>query len=308
MARALIEQAVFDELAQQMAAIASDHTLVEIPNFVPRERARVLLTEQIIGRLDRLIDGADKGQKKKLRALKRQADTIRGDLLQVHEQLFTTVRHQIQRGGPPDACMELLSRYEEHYRQEIWRDPPHYDALDTFVDGVLQIEELPRVQLEPEAEMVLYQPTPARIVLNLVRRLQLGHADVFYDLGSGLGRVAIIAGLVSSAVVKGVEYEPAYVEYARHRAEMLNLPRTTFITSDARAVNYADGTVFYLYTPFKGNILGTMLDRLRDESRRRRIRVCTYGPGTLEVLPQDWLVSIDEWEPDVHRPTIYESR
>lgn len=269
MARALIEQAVFDELAKQIAAIADNRTLVEMPNFGPREQARTVLTEQIIARLDRLIDGADKGQKKKLRALKRQADTIRGDLLQAHEQLFTTTRHQIQRGDyPPSACMELLSHYEEHYRQEIWRDPPHYDGLDTFVDGVLQIEELPRVQLQPEAEMVLYQPTPARIVLNLVRRLQLDHADVFYDLGAGLGRVAIIAGLVSSAVVKGVEYEPAYVEYARQRTEMLNLPRTTFITADARDVNYADGTVFYLYTPFKGNILGTVLNRLRDEDRK----------------------------------------
>ncbi len=308
MARELLDQMVFVAITAQINAIAGDQTLAELLNFGPREQACRVLTEQIIGRLERMIDGADKGPKKKLRALKRQADATRFRLLQVHEQLFALAREQLRRdNADPAACMQLLARYEQHHSQEIWNDPPHYDGLDTFVDGVLQIEELPRLQRQPEPEMVLYQPTPARIVLDLSRRLQLGPDDVVYDLGAGLGRVAMIMGLISNAQIKGVEYEPSYVEYARLRAERLNLARTTFINGDARDVDYADGTVFYLYTPFKGSVLQTVLDRLRAESQRRRIRVCTYGPGTLEVLPQEWLASSDGWEPDIHRPTIYQS-
>ncbi len=309
MARELLDHTLFAQIAAQIDMIANDQALVEVLNFGPREHACRVLTEQIIGRLERLIDGVDKGPKKKLRALKRQADAARFRLRQAHEQLFALAREQLRRdSSSPSACMQLLARYEQPHHPEIWSDPPHYDGLDTFVDGVLQIDELPRLQLQPGPEMVLYQPTPARIVLNLSRRLQLSHDDVVYDLGAGLGRVAIIMGLVSSAQIKGVEYEPAYVEYARLRAESLNLARTTFINGDARDVDYADGTVFYLYTPFKGSVLQTVLERLRAESQRRRIRVCTYGPGTLEVLPQEWLVSSDSWEPDIHRPTIYESR
>lgn len=309
MPREIIAQVVFDEIAAQIAAIESQQALVAMTNFVAREQARRVLTEQIIARLDRLIDGADKGQKKKLRALKRQAGAVKGLLQQAHDQLFATVRRQIEHGDYPAAeFMQLLSEYEERHEPETWSDPPLYDRLDTFVDGLLQIEEMPRLQRQPEAEMVLYQPTPARIVLDLVRRLQLCRDDVFYDLGSGLGRVPIIVDLVSEAQVKGVEYEPAYVDYARRRARILNLPRATFINADAREVNYADGTIFYLYTPFKGKILQGVLDLLRYEARRRRIRVCTYGPGTLEVLGEEWLASSDGREPDIDRPMIYESR
>ena len=309
MAREFIEQAVLDDIAEQIAAIERDQVLLELTNFVAREQACRLLSDQIIARLDQLIDRADKGQRKKLRAVKRSAGATRSRLQQAHEQLYAAVRAQIQRGNyPPAAFTQTLAAYAERHRREVWSDPPLYDCLDTFVDGLLQIEELPRAHRQPEPEMVLYQATPARIVLDLVRRLQIGPGDVFYDLGSGLGRVAIVVGLASDAQVQGVEYEPAYVDYARRRARILNVPRTTFINADAREVDYADGTIFYLYTPFKGKILQGVLDLLRYAARRRRIRVCTYGPGTLEVLPQEWLASTDGWEPDMDRPTIYESR
>ncbi len=112
--------------------------------------------------------------------------------------------------------------------------------------------------------------------------------------------VAFVTGLLSHAAQSPTPWFPLPTRPS--------WGRTTFINGDARDVDYADGTVFYLYTPFKGSVLQTVLERLRAESQRRRIRVCTYGPGTLEVLPQEWLVSSDSWEPDIHRPTIYESR
>lgn len=307
MAHEPIEPGVFAAVAEQISAIDRDSLLVEPPNFVVRDQARRGLTEGIVARLERLIDGADKGERKKLRALKRQAGVTKSRLDQADELLYATVRTYTQRDDYPTICLELFRQYEEQYQRELWSDPPLYDRLDTFVDGLLQIEELPRIQRPPEEEMVLYQPTPARIVLDLVRRLQLGPHDVFYDLGSGLGRVALIVGLVSDAQVHGVEYEPTYVDYARRRTRILGLQRATFTNADVRDVAYKDGTVFYLYTPFKGKILQRVLDMLQHEARSRRIRICTYGPGTLEVLGQTWFRSTDDWEPDIHRPTIYES-
>jgi hypothetical protein len=49
------------------------------------------------------------------------------------------------------------------------------------------------------------------------------------------------------------------------------------------------GTVFYLYTPFRGSILKAVLTRLRRESAARTIRVGTLGPCTEAVAREPWL-------------------
>ncbi len=309
MPREVIEQALYDEIEAQIAAIEQQGELVDIDNYLRREQARRMIDEEIVARLERLIDRADKGQKKKLRAVKRHATAVKSMLLQVHEQLWARTREGIRQGAfPAVELLPLLQGYVEPRRREKWSDPPRYDALDTFVDGLLQIDEMPRTREQPDPEMVLYQPTPARIVLDLLQRSQPGPHDVVYDLGSGLGRVPLLVGLVCDAITIGVEYEPAYVEYARRRAQMLNLPRVQFLHADARDVNYADGTVFYLYTPFKGKILQRVMELLRYEARSRQIRVCTYGPGSLDVAPQEWLVSADGRPPNVNQPWIFVSQ
>jgi uncharacterized protein YwbE len=54
--------------------------------------------------------------------------------------------------------------------------------------------------------------------------------------------------------------------------------QVTFIKQDARAGKLTDGTVFYMYTPFTGNMLRAVLDSLQGEGVRRDIRICTFGP------------------------------
>lgn len=297
---------VFADLQARIAIIEHDLSLAGDAAFVAREAARAEIEQQIV-RLEQLMAGAPKGEKQRLRALKRQALAVQRRLEYDNEQLFVSLRAQVQAGDYDKAALRLtLERCVDPNLPEEWDDPPRYDALDTLVDGILQIGTLPRAQRQPEPDMVGYQPTPARIVLDLVRRLALGPADVLYDLGCGLGRVVLLAALASDARVTGVEFEPTYVAFAQRRAADLNLARASFINADAREVNYADGTVFFLYTPFKGKILQRVLALLRYEAGRRRIRVCGYGPGTLDLLEQDWLAAVDE--PDIHRAEIFVSR
>ncbi len=300
---------VFAEIQAELAPIEQNQSLLAATNFVGRASARRHLEEHVFNRIEHLLDRADKGDKKKLRALKRQALRIQTLLDQADAQLFAAFRTQIQTGTYSTAQMrETLRGYSQPVDREEWDDPPHYDDLDIFVDGLLQIEALPRAQRQPEPQMVGYQPTPARIVLDMVERLGLASDDVFYDLGSGLGRVALLVGLVSGSRAKGIEFEPAYCDYAQRRAATLGLSHVTFVNADAREVTYADGTVFYLYTPFKGKILQRVMELLHYEARTRRIRVCTYGPGTRDILDQEWLASVDPREPEIHRVTIFESR
>ena len=48
----------------------------------------------------------------------------------------------------------------------------------------------------------------------------------------------------------------------------LNLSEVDFINVDAREAEYADGTVFFLYTPFEGKMLLEVLGRLKEEAQR----------------------------------------
>jgi len=154
-----------------------------------------------------------------------------------------------------------------------------YDYLDELIIGVLRFEEtgVPRSS-SPTTEMVFYQPTPARHIFDLIDRTALNEHDVLVDLGSGLGHVPLLASICTRARGIGVELEPVYVDCARQSAETLNLKNVTFVQQNARAAKLTDGTVFYMCTPFTGNMLRAVLDSLQRVGGRRDIRICTFGP------------------------------
>jgi SAM-dependent methyltransferase len=172
------------------------------------------------------------------------------------------------------------------------QDANGLDSLDAFIDGLLLAGSIPGETRAREPGMVPYQHTPARIVFELAERAGLSSDDVFYDLGSGLGHVPILINLLTGATARGVEVEPAYSAYASARAADLNLPRVEFRNADARYADYADGTDFFMYTPFEGRMLREVLDRLEAEARTRRIRLFTYGPCTSLAAREAWLEPI----------------
>jgi hypothetical protein len=81
----------------------------------------------------------------------------------------------------------------------------------------------------------------------------------------------------------------AYVVSARECAQSLQLSRVQFIAHDARDADLSRGTVFYLYSPFKGSILADVLGALRRESMHRSIKICSLGPCTHRVSDETWL-------------------
>ena len=154
--------------------------------------------------------------------------------------------------------------------------------------------------------MVFYQPTPARVILQLVEEAEVTEQDVFYDLGSGLGRVPILVHLLSGSMARGIEFEPAFVAYAERCARALNV-QAEFVNADARDADYADGSVFFLYTPCRGRMLQEVISRLKAVSREREIRVCTYGPCTEEVARKDWLTRVNRGGPSPRGLAVFTS-
>ena len=181
-----------------------------------------------------------------------------------------------------------------------------YDYLDESISGVLRFEE-PSAEVVPlESDMVAYQPTPARHIFDLIRRIELTERDFLIDLGSGLGHVTLMASICTGANCTGIELEPSYVDCACKSARSLSLNNARFIQGDVRTADLSDGTVFYLYTPFTGATLRDVLNSLRHEAARRAIRVCTLGPCTQIVAEEQWLSVIGRLEVD--RIAIFCSR
>jgi SAM-dependent methyltransferase len=224
-----------------------------------------------------------------LQALGAQAKALCKRLEAANEELYQALRRRIQSGQYTGSALNrVLARYAGPPGR-----PGDYDTLDVLISGLLHTGAPPRERSARAAEMVAYQPTPARAILALIKHANLSQDDVFYDLGSGLGHVVMLVALLSGARAVGIELEPAYVSYARRCARRLKVQNVEFVQADAREAVLTDGSVFFLYSPFNGALLRKVLERLRVEAAKRPIRVCTYGPCTSVTASASWLRPID---------------
>lgn len=202
------------------------------------------------------------------------------ELEEVDVALFQRLRAEIFRGAyRGNDFNDLLSAYCGSVADE----GPGYDLLDVFVNHLCSFLPMPELYMELEPELVYYQKTPVRVVLELIRRVSWSAEDVFVDLGAGLGQVAMLVHLLTGVVADSIEIDPALCAYAQACALELGLSRVSFSAADARTADLSRGTVFFLYTPFTGTVLDTVLGRLRQESLSRKITVVAYGPCTTQV-------------------------
>jgi SAM-dependent methyltransferase len=132
---------------------------------------------------------------------------------------------------------------------------------------------------------VPYLPAGVDEILAMVLEAPIRSDDEFVDLGSGLGRVVILAHLLSGARALGVEIQEPLAIGARARGLALNLPAVSFVHASAADVAL-DGSVFFLYAPFNGETLTAVLRRIEEVARRRAIVVCALG---LEFRDVTWL-------------------
>lgn len=293
-----------DEIELDIETIEQNGALYAEANFDSRVEALDHIEFHLIERIEGLLRTTHAPEK--LLALKRRAESIKQRLEAADDALFQRLRADIRLGA---ALKDLIDDYAgRDARGRRPHDAMGYDTLDLFINGLLLIEAIPTETKTREPEMVYYQQTPARIILDLVEKARLRPGDVFFDLGSGLGHVPILVNLLSGAATRGIEFEPAYCDYASRCAADLNLSHVTFIHADARSADYAEGTVFFMYTPFVGRILQDVLEKLRGEAGRKKISLFTYGPCTSDVSRQSWLLSEDQHEHHLYELGVFSSR
>jgi hypothetical protein len=240
----------------------------------------------------------------------RAVQRIRTRLEAVNEDLYRSIRSEILLGIRRHTLLRWFrasaSRDEKENPAPGFAAPGFaYDWQDELLSGILRLREPVQANPGPAREMVFYQPTPARHILRLVAASALSRSDVLVDLGSGLGHVPMLASMLTGARSIGIEVEAAYVASAQECARSLKLSRVQFIHQDARFADLSRGTIFYLYSPFTGAILGCVLNRLRKLSTYRSIRICTLGPCTCTVASEPWLRASALPDPD--RITVFEA-
>jgi len=241
--------------------------------------------------------------------------TVRDQAMRLHTRLTSIAQATIdnliqdirtQQLASP-ALKQLFNQYANSVSDELIGDELDYDLFDDFLSHLFQIDYKPSETRSRTEEMVYLQPTPGRIILDMINELPFTEADCFYDLGSGLGRVPILVSLLTDSYAVGIEYEPTYIHYSRCSARKLGIVDVEFRNMDAQDADLSDGTIFFMYTPFTGSILRKVLNSLRDLSKERRITLCTYGPGTPIIEQETWLYPIRCSKGEIYRLAIFSS-
>jgi SAM-dependent methyltransferase len=277
------------DIQSDVLRVGEDRSLRDEINFDERADSIDFIGFHIVDRINGLLQMGESGTA--LYELKQQAEAQIGALAAIDTNLFARLRENIRTGVYTGSSFRHMAA--KYVRFDLdgsdWLYKIGYDNLDVFIDGLLSYQVVPEPTARLEPEMIFLQKTPARIIFQLVELAGLKEEDVFFDIGAGLGQAALLVNLLSGASARGIEYEPVYCSYATNCALALNLPNVEFINSDARKADYTEGTVFFMYTPFKGRMLQDMLEILKKESQKRAIRIFTYGPCSPELGQQSWL-------------------
>ena len=128
-----------------------------------------------------------------------------------------------------------------------------------------------------------FAPTRHNIADAMLRLAGVTPDDVVYDLGSGDGRIPIIAAQKYGATAVGIEIDPRLVETSRRIALEAEVgSRVTFLVGDLFEADLSKATVITMY--LSTSILRTLEPKLR-----------TLKPGTRIVSHQ---FAMPTWAPD----------
>jgi SAM-dependent methyltransferase len=157
---------------------------------------------------------------------------------------------------------------------------------DVWVGELLGLAEPPPDIPDLPRGSVPYLPSGVEEILAMVREVPVEPDDEVVDLGSGMGLVVFLVHLLTGARARGVELQEPLVQRARARCAALDLSdAVSFVHTDAVEADL-NGSIFYLYAPFNGEMMARVLGRLEAVARRRPIVVCAAG---FELCDVPWL-------------------
>ena len=131
---------------------------------------------------------------------------------------------------------------------------------------------------------IFFTPTWQPVVFEMLELARVTANDIVYDLGSGDGRIVILAAQKYGARGVGIEIDPHLVEVSRQVAREAEVSdRVRFVEGDLFESDISPATVVTLY-------LSTTVNRRLEPKLRRELR-----PGTRIVSHQ---FGLGDWVPD----------
>jgi SAM-dependent methyltransferase len=144
-------------------------------------------------------------------------------------------------------------------------------ALTTCPVAAQAIEEVPFIT------------SPDNVTLEMLRLAQVGPNDHVIDLGSGDGRIVILAARRFGATGLGVEIDPALVSLSQKNAQEAGVAaRAQFREQDLFKTDLGPATVITMYL-------------LQEVNLQLRPALLALKPGT-RVVSHDW--DMGDWKPD----------
>lgn len=152
----------------------------------------------------------------------------------------------------------------------------------SLMSQILGSEQEFSPEMGDKGKDVIWLPTPDLLMNAMLEMAEVGPGDVFFDLGSGDGRVVIEAAK-RGAFSTGIEYERELVKLSRIRAaEQGVAENTVFLQADLFEFDFSEATVISLFL-------------LPDLNLRLRPRLLALKPGT-RIISNSF--DMGEWEAD----------
>lgn len=214
----------------------------------------------------------------------------------VYEGFFQKRRDLIASGKytSKDFRADLESLMDSSLGDEII-----FDDADVFVRELFALNSVPERSSKLAKYCREYEPTPIRLVLNGLSRIDLKEGDVFVDVGTGLGIIPITVGFYYGIRAIGIEIEESFVKAGSEVVSRMSLKDIEIRCEDANRASFSDGSVFFFFSPVEKNILENICRKLSTEAESRTIHILSLFDSSRVFLEQEWLHSDSKtYDPD----------
>ncbi len=132
----------------------------------------------------------------------------------------------------------------------------------SFVAGLIPALSFSQAKKDAD-KLAPYYPTPESIVIKMLEMVELKKGEKMFDLGSGDGRIVIVAARKFKARAVGVEFDRDLVKQSADRIEKLGLSKTAqIIHGDIMEQDYSSADVLTVYLlPLSNDKVRPMLEK-----------------------------------------------
>src|SRR5712691_10747522 len=164
---------------------------------------------------------------------------------------------------------------------------PHVRYLAALAALLLCFNVTAQQKFEPQVGQagkdVIWVPTPDDVVDRMLTMAQVTPNDFVIDLGSGDGKIAILAARKFGARALGVEYNPDMVQLSQNNAQAAGVAgKASFRNADIFATDFSQATVITMYL-------------LPGLNMKLRPQLLTMRPGTRVVSHS---FTMEDWDAD----------